>query len=197
MEQFRQGRVKESLGLFNQAIEIDARVAPYLWQRGLSQYCLGDYAGGKKQFEIHREVNPNDVENAAWHYLCVVKLDGPNAARQSLMPIKIDFDRRTPMKEIYQCLAGNATENDVLRAADQADTPLARMYAHLYLGLMNDVRGNRREAIAHLKIASAEKLKDSYMQDVALEILNQRLESKKSFPVLTPQIQEKKDAKIE
>ena len=26
------------------------------------------------QFELHQRVNPQDVENAVWHYLCKVKL---------------------------------------------------------------------------------------------------------------------------
>ena len=184
MDRFRQGRVAESLAQFDRAIEVDARVKPYLWQRGISQYCLGDFSGGKRQFEIHREVNPNDVENAAWHYLCVVKTDGRDVARQSLIPIKTEFDRRAPMKEIYEYLAGTATENDVLRAADQADTPLSRMYAHLYLGLCEDVEGNTDAAIEHLKIASEEKLKNSYMQDVAKVILEHRINSEKSQPEL-------------
>ena len=175
MDHFRQGRVAESLAQFDRAIEIDERVKPYLWQRGISQYCMGDFSGGKQQFEIHREVNPNDVENAAWHYLCVVKTDGQDVARQSLIPIKTEFDRRAPMKEIYEYLAGTASEDDVLRAAEQADTPLSRMYAHLYLGLCEDVEGNTDEAMKHLRIASTENLKDSYMQDVAKVILGQRL----------------------
>lgn len=180
MDRFRQGRVAESLAQFDRAIEVDQRVKPYLWQRGISQYCLGDFSGGRQQFEIHRKVNPNDVENAAWHYLCVVKTDGQDVARQSLIPIKTEFDRRAPMKEIYEYLAGTATEDEVLRAANQADTPLSRMYAHLYLGLCDDVEGNTEQAMRHLKIASTEKLKDSYMQDVAKVILGQRLNIVKS-----------------
>ena len=74
---------------------------PYLCQRGISQYCLGDFAGGRQQFEIHRKVNPNDVENAAWHYLCVAKTDGQDVARQSLIPIKTEFDRRGTVKENF------------------------------------------------------------------------------------------------
>ena len=102
----------------------------------------------------------------------------------SLIPIKTEFDRRAPMKEIYEYLAGTATEDDVLRAADQADTPLSRMYAHLYLGLCEDVDGNTEAAIEHLKIASEEKLKNSYMQDVAKVILEHRINSEKSQPEL-------------
>ncbi len=33
MEEFRQGKVKESIDLFDQALALDARLEPYLWQR--------------------------------------------------------------------------------------------------------------------------------------------------------------------
>ena len=78
-----------------------------------------------------------------------------------------------------------------LRAADQADTPLSRMYAHLYLGLCEDVEGNTEEAIEHLKVAAEEKLKDSYMQDVAKVILDQRMNSEKLQPELNQSVKEK------
>ena len=79
----------------------------------------------------------------------------------------------------------------MLRAADQADTPLSRMYAHLYLGLSEDVEGNAEEAVKHLRIASAEKLKGSYMQDVAKVILGQRSKSERSQTELNHSGEEK------
>ena len=173
MNAFRGGQVQESLIQFDRAIEIDPRIEPYLWQRGISQYCLGEYESGKQQFEIHKTVNPNDVENAAWHYLCVGKLKGKAAAKKSLIAINTDHDRRVPMKEIYQYLAGNADESDILRAADKADTPQARMYAHLYLGLCSEINGEKPKMIRHLKAASAQMLTHSYMRDAARVYLQQ------------------------
>ncbi|MCA9188507.1 MAG: hypothetical protein KDA99_22920, partial [Planctomycetales bacterium] len=70
MQRFRAGEIAESLGDFDRAIEKEPRVRPYLWQRGISLYYLGKYAEGREQFETHRSVNPHDVENAAWHFLC-------------------------------------------------------------------------------------------------------------------------------
>ena len=173
MNAFREGQVQESLTQFDRAVEIDRRIEPYLWQRGISQYCLGEYKAGKRQFEIHKTVNPNDVENAAWHYLCVGKLKCKNAAKQSLIAINTDHDRRVPMKEIYEYLGGNASERDILRAAEKADTPQARMYAHLYLGLCSEIDGDNEKMIRHLKTASAQTLANSYMRDVARVYLKQ------------------------
>ena len=94
MNLFRDGRVRESLTQFDRAIEIAPQVEPYLWQRGISQYCLGDYAAGRRQFELHQDVNPNDVENAAWHYFCVAKREGKKAAQKALLPINTEHDQR-------------------------------------------------------------------------------------------------------
>lgn len=33
MEEFRQGKVQASIDLFDQALELDSRLEPYLWQR--------------------------------------------------------------------------------------------------------------------------------------------------------------------
>ena len=33
----------------------------------------GRYQDCREQFESHRTVNPDDVENAAWHFLCVAR----------------------------------------------------------------------------------------------------------------------------
>lgn len=38
MEQFRQGQIDASINLFDEALALDPRVEPYLWQRGLSLF---------------------------------------------------------------------------------------------------------------------------------------------------------------
>src|SRR5438105_1745593 len=80
----------------------------------------------------------DDVENAAWHFLCVARLSGLAKARASLLPIT--NDSRVPMMQIYALFAGKAKPDDVLAAA-KAGTPTAAQlrrqlfYANLYLGL--------------------------------------------------------------
>ena len=58
--------------------------APYLWQRGIALYYAGRYDDCRRQFESHRSVNPDDVENAAWHFLCVARAESPAKARAAL-----------------------------------------------------------------------------------------------------------------
>jgi len=72
---------------------------PQLWQRGIALYYAGRYDDCRKQFEAHRTVNPDVVENAAWHFLCVARADSVAAARAALLPV--GPDRRVPMHEVY------------------------------------------------------------------------------------------------
>ena len=78
--------------------------APYLWQRGIAQYYAGRFRECRAQFESHRTVNPDDVENAAWHFLCVARGESVAAARAALLPV--GPDARVPMREIYQMFRG-------------------------------------------------------------------------------------------
>ncbi len=77
---------------------------------------------GRRQFESHKTVNPNDVENAAWHFLCVARQRGIDAARNDLMKIDLAQDDRVPMAEIYAFYAGRGSEEAVLKAAKKAET---------------------------------------------------------------------------
>ena len=73
---FYNAKPAESVAAFDKLIALAPNTAPQLWQRGLSLYYVEKFAEGRKQFEIHQTVNPNDVENAAWHFICVAKTDG-------------------------------------------------------------------------------------------------------------------------
>ena len=68
---FLAGRVKESVAGFDRVAALVPDAAPQLWQRGIALYYAGRYQDCRTQFESHRTVNPDDVENAAWHFLCV------------------------------------------------------------------------------------------------------------------------------
>lgn len=167
MRAFREGRVAESLDQFDRAITIEQRIEPYLWQRGISQYCVGQYDAGRKQFEIHKEVNPHDVENAAWHYLCVGKLKGVEYAKKQVMTLDSKRDSRVPMHEIYQMISGKGSPEQVLATAARDGTPRSLMYAHLYIGLQYELMGKSILAKKHLALAVQQPLEGSYMQDVA------------------------------
>ena len=69
-------------------------------------------------FESHRLVNPNDVENAAWHFLCVARQESPTAALAALLPV--GPDSRMPMTEIYRMFRNALSPEGVIEAAQQA-----------------------------------------------------------------------------
>ena len=56
------------------------------WQRGIALYYAGRYQDCREQFESHRTVNPDDVENAAWHFLvcCARRVSGESGSGRFL-----------------------------------------------------------------------------------------------------------------
>lgn len=171
----RAGRPKLALPAFDEAARLRPREVPYMWQRGIAQFYAGEYAAGREQFVVHRDVNANDVENAVWHFLCVAKIDGFDAARKNYLPAP--GDPRIPMQQVYDLFAGIATTQDVIDAFSKlpADSPRAAsagFYGELYLGLYEEARGNANESKQWLRKAVA-RGKTHYMADVARVHLEQ------------------------
>lgn len=166
---FMAGKIEEALRHWDQQIAADPAAGPHHWQRGLALYYAGKYQDGRTQFEAHQKVNPQDVENAAWHFLCVARLESPEAARKVFIPITAD--RRVPMKEIHALFAGRGTAAEVLAAAGK-ETPGDSLrnqncYAQLYLGLHHEAHGRTAEAKACLLKAAHDYRMEHYMGKVA------------------------------
>jgi lipoprotein NlpI len=162
---FGNGRIAESVAAFDTLAQLLPDRAPGLWQRGIALYYAGRYQDCRAQFESHRTVNPNDVENAAWHFACVARAETPEKARAALLPV--GPDSRKPMREIYQMLRGTLTPEQVLAAAGgQLES---EFYAHLYLGLYFEAVGNSGRALEHITAAAADRYAPAggYMHTVA------------------------------
>ena len=132
--------------------------APYLWQRGIAQYYAGRFRECRAQFESHRTVNADDVENAAWHFLCVARAESLAAARAALLPV--GPDPRVPMREIYQMFRGDLSPGQVMAAA--GTRPEGQFYAHLYVALYAEAAGDRARTLEHLKSAADEPLRQRW-----------------------------------
>ena len=104
VDEFEQGRFAQSAATFDEVAKAVPDEAPQLWQRGIALYYAGRYGDCRRQFESHRTVNPDDVENAAWHFLCVAREQTPDKARAALLPV--GPDARVPMREVYQMFRG-------------------------------------------------------------------------------------------
>ena len=172
----RRGDAHLKLGKFAEAVaDYDAflkgtpKFAPEHWRRGIALYYAAKFEDGVKQFETHKTVNPEDVENAAWHYLCNVKVAGKEKSQKAL--IDVTQDTRVPMAEIQKLYAGKLKPEDVLAAAEKtkADTAVgksARFYAHLYVALWYDAEGDAKKVRTHLTEAVEKYKLADYMWDV-------------------------------
>ncbi|MEQ8768493.1 MAG: tetratricopeptide repeat protein [Planctomycetota bacterium] len=170
------GDVKGSIEDFDRVAELSPSSEPHLWQRGISYYEAGEFERGRKQFERHRKVNGNDVENSVWHMLCAARELGLDEAKKRFLTIE-DVggrfpDSRVPMKEIYALFAGTGTTEAVLAAAEalsEEEGPRRRralQYAHLYIGLHHEMIGDPEKALGHLKKAAEDFFVPDYMGEV-------------------------------
>ena len=162
---FSAARIDDSVRGFDRVVQLSPNSAPYLWQRGIALYYAGRYKDCRAQFESHRTVNPNDVENAAWHYLCVARDESPQRARAALLPV--GPDARRPMREVLDMFAGKMTPADVLRAAGNSSE--ANFYAHLYIALYAEGLGKTAQALEEIRLAADPKYQSEggYMHMVA------------------------------
>jgi len=167
---FRLGRREMAVEDFDRAVAVAPARAPQLWQRGLALCEVGRYADARKQFEACHTVSSNDVECAAWHFLCVAKTDGVEPARAHVLAV--EGDPRVPMPEIWKLLAGQGKPEDI-EAAVEAGKPSAferdvrRFYAGLYLGLFFEATGDLTRARTELARAVAVADKVDYLGDAA------------------------------
>ncbi len=165
---FFDGQPTKSAGLFDKLAEARPELVPGLWQRGIALYYAERFAEGRKQFELHRTVNPNDVENPAWHYLCVARASTPEQAREAMLPV--GQDSRVPMRQILALFKGDGSAENVLVTASRGDGKTLRnqlCYAHLYLGLYAEARGDVELAKKHILLAAGPFSMDHYMGRVA------------------------------
>lgn len=177
---FRTGQIKESLKDFDSAVEKSPDLLPYLWQRGISQYYAEEYKKGAEQFQVHRTVNPNDVENAFWHFLCVAKTDGVEKASQHVL--LAGQDSREPLMQVQLLIQGKMSEKAVEEVTEKG-TRSTKFYGYLYLGLYADAIGESSKSQDYLeKCLNVEY--SGYMYDVA-KVHLQQLKAKQEKKTLT------------
>ncbi len=170
------GRSVDSLPLFDRVVELVPEAAPGNWQRGIALCSCGKFAEGAKQFKTHHDVNPDDVENSAWYFLCIAKTKGIAAARETVIPSR--GDGREPMMSILQMLQGKLEPSGVLEAAEKntlagPERIRAQFYAALYVALYFDSLGDEKQAAKYLKLSLGYD-DEGYMVDTARVYLADR-----------------------
>ncbi|MEZ6136476.1 MAG: hypothetical protein R3C53_16395 [Pirellulaceae bacterium] len=170
------GYSKDSLPLFDRVVELRPEAAPQNWQRGIALCSCGDFERGAEQFKTHHDVNPDDVENSAWYFLCIAKTQDIAAARKTVIPSR--GDGRQPMMSILAMLKGEQQPADVLKAAEAGglsgrSLKMSKFYADLYVGLYYDALGDEKQAIKALQRSLTYDI-SGYMVDTARVYLQDR-----------------------
>ncbi len=168
--QFKAGKIKESIADFDKYIELNPAAKISHWQRGISYYYAAQYDHGRKQFEGYQDFDSNDVENAVWRFMCMVRSVGIEKARKDML--KIGADKRVPMRQVYDLYKGDLKTDDVFaacKAGKPNPTQLSQrlFYAHLYVGIYQELLGNKKSAFEHLELATEKHRIGHYMWDVA------------------------------
>ena len=159
------GRFDQAIADFDAFLEAEPEFDPHHWRRGIAYYYAGRYEEGAAQFVRHRTVNPDDVENAAWHFLCLARATNVDEARAAILPV--GPDQRDPMMEVYELFAGQGTPEQVLEKASSSPQSDALFFAHLYLGLYQDALGDKQKAREHIELAATTHGRTHYMGRVA------------------------------
>jgi len=187
-EHFRRARIAESIADFDRQVKLQPNQAAEHWQRGIAYYYAGEYEKGARQFELHQTVNPQDVENAVWHFLCVTRAPkgSMEAARKHL--IQVTRDSRIPMAQIQQMFAGTMTPEEVLRVGE-GKGDAASFYANLYVGLYYEALGRDDESLRLVtRAADNPAASKNYMGDVARVHVILRKKKASSTPVRGPKV---------
>jgi lysophospholipase L1-like esterase len=162
------GSMAKAITDFDRLVTLNPRSDPFLWQRGIAYYYAGRYQDGVAQFERHQRVNPNDVENAAWHFICTARATNVTTARRTLIPIR--GDTRIPMNAVHALFANQITPDDVISAAEAAppaERLQARCYGHQYVGMYYEAMGRPDLAQQHMKLAAETHNAPNYMGKIA------------------------------
>jgi len=164
----RSGKIHSSIKQFERYLELVPGDRADLWQYGIALTLANQYEDGRKLFELHRVANPNDVENAAWHFLCVAKTTGIKEAQKRVLPAP--NDARPPMAEIHRMLIDGKFQRvtDAMESMPEGTQAreVAEFYGNLYMGLLADAQNNRTKAL-RLVGASTNTNQSNYMSDIA------------------------------
>lgn len=152
---------------YDRIVKLAPNLEPSLWQRGIAHYYAGKFQEGATQFEVHRLVNPADVENPVWHLLCLARTPGQTleSARRKMLPV--GPDPRVPMAEIRDLFAGSGSVEAVDAAATRAGSDSARLYADLYIGLYHEASGDPEKGLTFIRRAAESPLRGSGMGQIA------------------------------
>jgi lipoprotein NlpI len=168
---FKMGKIRESLADFDKFIELTPKAGAGHWRRGLTLYSADKFAEGVAQFTSSDKVEPEDVENAIWHFLCNARVQGVEKARTEFLKVKED-PRGAYMMKIYEMFLGKAKPEAVFEAAESGKgskdpAQIRNFYANYYAGMYYEATGDAAKSLELLKKAVKDYPIGHYMMDVA------------------------------
>ena len=154
---FRLGNFKEAIMDYDTAIDFGwPHDENSCWERGLAQYYVGDFKGGKEQFTRYHRIGTLDIENGIWRLLCSAEEEGIETARETV----IEYSQRVrpPFPALLALYLGKGTPDAVLQETQKAvvsekDITVNLFNAHYYLGKYFEIMDENKLALKHLEIA--------------------------------------------
>ena len=110
------------------------------------------------------------MENVVWRFICQARLAGFEKAQRDILMLDAP-DPRVPMMKIYEMFAGKVSPTNVMESAaegmpDEDVLRVRQFYAHLYIALYHDARGDIAAMRKHI-IEAEKRPIPHYMWDVA------------------------------
>jgi lipoprotein NlpI len=154
------GDAKGAVADFEREIAIEPSHDVQHWRLGIAYLFAGEFAKSAKQFEKYHAFDGRDRENGVWQFLANARVVGIEKARTSMLEYT-RFDRE-PFPALYEMFAGRKTGAEVLAEMEKkglGDDALVMFFAHYYVGLNEDLLGEKDAAREHLAKAVGLALK--------------------------------------
>ncbi len=149
---------------YEKMVELEPKIAPSHWRRGIAYFYDKKYKQAANQFETYHTFDDVDRENGIWRFFSQTKAYGLKKAREGLL--KYEKDDREPFPDVYRLFAEEITPDQILKQIQDAKIPdeerqKREFYAHLYIGLNHALHNRRGPALKHLAAAT----KNTWAQD--------------------------------
>jgi lipoprotein NlpI len=164
-----------ALADYEEMIRLDPSQDVPHWRLGIVYFFLGKYEKGAAQFAKYHAYGARDRENGVWHFFCLAKVKGVEAARKEMLAYT-QFDRH-PFPDVYSLLEAKIDAAELQKRQEKRHEATGRQeeeqfFVDLYLGMHAWLEKKPELAEKHLAAATAnrwgrEESGKTYMWQVA------------------------------
>lgn len=157
---FFRGDFKKAVHDYERMCEVDSKQEASHWRLGIAYFYADQAEKSAKLFDQFFQTDNVDRECGLWKFVGDAKFLGAEKARERLL--KYSTVDREPLPTIYRLFEGQSTPDELLksiRAADLSDAVREQrlFYVELYIGLWYDAHERPKEALPHLRAATANR----------------------------------------